>query len=429
MKRYDNPAREDWEGILARPRFRAEEIAGRVKEILDAVREEGDRAVLRLTREIDGAELTADGLEVPEADFEAAAAAVPEELKQALHAAKENIALFHARQNRPDVEVETVPGVVCRQRAVPIRRVGLYVPGGTAPLFSTVLMLALPARIAGCGEVVLCTPPDREGRVSPVILYAARLCGVDRVFRIGGAMAIGALAYGTDTVPRVDKIFGPGNRYVTAAKQMVSLYDVAIDMPAGPSEVLVLADESADPAFVAADLLSQLEHGRDSQAVLVTASRRLADEVQRELSRQLEKLDRREMAGSSARNSTIVVLDRPEEAMELVNLYAPEHLILSVTDPEAAAELIVNAGSVFLGHYTPESAGDYASGTNHTLPTGGWARSYSGVNLDSFRKKITYQRITPEGLKLLGGTIETLAAAEGLTAHRNAVAVRLDRLK
>ena len=353
---------------------------------------------------------------------------MPQRLKTALAIAKSNIEAFHRAQLPPQVDIEVMPGVRCVQRAVAIGRVGLYVPGGNAPLFSTVLMLALPARIAGCGEVILCTPAGRGGKIAPEVLFAADLCGVDRIFAVGGAQAVAAMAYGTESIPHVEKIFGPGNRYVTRAKQLVSTEAVAVDLPAGPSEVMVLADNSARAEFVAADLLSQAEHGPDSQTVLLTPSRGLAEQVAREVERQLAALPRRQTAALAIENSRIVVLDSPDEMIEMSNAYAPEHLILSVEDPWAVAERITAAGSVFLGNYTPESAGDYASGTNHTLPTYGWARSMSGVNLDSFLRKITYQQITPDGLRGLGPTIETMASAEGLDAHRNAVTIRFESL-
>ena len=339
--------------------------------------------------------------------------------------AERNIATFHEAQRFQGKKIETAPGVVCWQKAVPIEKVGLYIPGGTAPLFSTVLMLAVPARLAGCREIVLCTPPDREERVNPAILYAARLAGVHRIFKAGGVQAIGAMAYGTETVPKVYKIFGPGNQYVMAAKQQVSLHEVAIDMPAGPSEVLVVADEKANPVFVAADLLSQAEHGADSQVLLVTTSDRMLERVREEVQVQLEKLPRRELAVRSLEHSKLILVHSMEEAMELANAYAPEHLILEVEDYTSLSEKVVNAGSVFMGAYTPESAGDYASGTNHTLPTSGYARAYSGVNLDSFVRKITFQELSPEGIRNIGPAIEKLASGEQLDAHKNAVTLRL----
>lgn len=418
-----NPDPRQWERLLQRPQIDRSVIGPRVKAILDAVRTEGDEALRRLTKEIDGVELAS--LEVSPDEIAEAAETVSDELKQAVAAAARNIETFHAAQRCRPVEVETTPGVRCLQRAVPIRRVGLYIPGGSAPLFSTVLMLAVPARVAGCPQIVLCTPPGKDGKVAPAILYAASVAGVTRIFKVGGAQAIAAMAYGTRSIPKADKIFGPGNQYVTAAKQAVASSAVAIDMPAGPSEVLVMADSTAVPEFVAADLLSQAEHGPDSQVILLTPSRSVAEQVMREVRRQTEALSRAEIAGRALDNSRIVVMDSPDDLIAFSNAYAPEHLIISIKDPWTIAERITAAGSVFIGNYTPESAGDYASGTNHTLPTYGWARSFSGVNLDSFTRKITFQEISPEGLRTIGPVIETMAAAEGLDAHRNAVSVRL----
>ena len=352
-----------------------------------------------------------------------------EKLKAAIRLAKQNIETFHAAQRFEGKKVETMPGVTCWQKAVAIEKVGLYIPGGTAPLFSTVLMLAVPAKIAGCKEIVLCTPPDKEGRVHPAILFAAQVAGVNRIFKAGGVQAIASMAYGTESVPKVYKIFGPGNQYVTAAKQLVSLRDVAIDMPAGPSEVEVLADETANPVFVAADLLSQAEHGVDSQAMLITTSEALQQAVKEEVERQLELLPRKEIAEKSLANSKLIVVKDMEEAIELTNEYAPEHLIVETADYMQVAERVVNAGSVFLGSLSPESAGDYASGTNHTLPTNGYAKAYSGVSLDSFIRKITFQEIRPEGMKNIGPAIEEMAANEHLDAHKNAVTVRLSKLR
>lgn len=422
MQVYVNPDPRLWEELLVRPRIDAPVIGQRVASILDAIRKEGDQALLRLTEELDGAKLRTPVV----ADEEIAAAGdmLSTELKEAIRIAAGNIEKFHAAQLHPPVEVETLPGVRCMQRQVPIRSVGLYVPGGSAPLFSTVLMLALPARIAGCGEIVLCTPPARDGSIAPAILYAAQLCGVTKIFRCGGAQAIGAMAYGTQSIPRVDKIFGPGNQYVTVAKQQVST-EVAIDMPAGPSEVLVMADETAVPEFVAADLLSQAEHGPDSQVILLASSRAVAERVIREVERQQRELSRAAIAARALENSRAIVMDTEKEMIEFANRYAAEHLIISMENPWKIAERITAAGSIFIGNYTPESAGDYASGTNHTLPTYGWARSVSGVNTDSFMRRITYQEITPAGLRGIGPVIETMASAEGLDAHRNAVTVRL----
>ena len=423
MKVIRYPERAEWTSLLERPHIDMTALYATVNTVLTDVQTRGDRAVLDYEEKFDRVSLSS--LQVTEAEMEAAEQLVPEELKDALRQAERNIATFHEAQRFQGKKIETAPGVVCWQKAVPIEKVGLYIPGGTAPLFSTVLMLAVPARLAGCREIVLCTPPDREGRVNPAILYAARLAGVHRIFKAGGVQAIGAMAYGTETVPKVYKIFGPGNQYVMAAKQQVSLHEVAIDMPAGPSEVLVVADEKANPVFVAADLLSQAEHGADSQVLLVTTSDRMLERVREEVQVQLEKLPRRELAVRSLEHSKLILVHSMEEAMELANAYAPEHLILEVEDYTSLAEKVVNAGSVFMGAYTPESAGDYASGTNHTLPTSGYARAYSGVNLDSFVRKITFQELSPEGIRNIGPAIEKLASGEQLDAHKNAVTLRL----
>ena len=426
MKIYAYPERNEWDEILKRPLMDTRRLFGAVQDIIDSVRSGGDKAVLELEKRFDHVELSA--LCVSTEEMDAAERAVPDELKDAIVMAKENIARFHSAQRFRGIEVETRPGVRCCQRSVPIERVGLYVPGGTAPLFSTVLMLAVPARIAGCREIVLCTPPAADGRVNPAVLFAARTAGVGRIFKIGGVQAIAAMTYGTESVPRVDKIFGPGNQYVMAAKQLVSLKDVAIDMPAGPSEVEVIADETADAAFVAADLISQAEHGTDSQAVLVTTSQKLLHEVEKEVGRQLAVLPRRDIAAQSLANSKLILTDSMDTAMELTNAYAPEHLIIQAKDYRRLADRVVNAGSVFLGAYACESAGDYASGTNHTLPTNGYARAYSGVNLDSFCRKITFQELTAQGLRNIGPAIELMAEGEHLHGHRNAVTVRLDSM-
>lgn len=423
MKVIRYPERAEWTSLLERPHIDMTALYATVNTVLTDVRTRGDRAVLDYEEKFDRVSLSS--LQVTEAEMEAAEQLVPEELKDALRQAERNIATFHEAQRFQGKKIETAPGVVCWQKAVPIEKVGLYIPGGTAPLFSTVLMLAVPARLAGCREIVLCTPPDREGRVNPAILHAARLAGVHRIFKAGGVQAIGAMAYGTETVPKVYKIFGPGNQYVMAAKQQVSLHEVAIDMPAGPSEVLVVADEKANPVFVAADLLSQAEHGADSQVLLVTTSDRMLERVREEVQVQLEKLPRRELAVRSLEHSKLILVHSMEEAMELANAYAPEHLILEVEDYTSLSEKVVNAGSVFMGAYTPESAGDYASGTNHTLPTSGYARAYSGVNLDSFVRKITFQDLSPEGIRNIGPAIEKLASGEQLDAHKNAVTLRL----
>ena len=418
-----NPDKSQWQEILKRPVMNTENLFDTVRSVIDRVKEEGDRAVLDYEEKFDKVVLAS--LAVSEEEQQEAENLVSEDLKAAIRLAKQNIETFHAAQRFEGKKVQTQPGVTCRQKAVAIEKVGLYIPGGTAPLFSTVLMLAVPARIAGCKEIVLCTPPGRDGKVHPAVLFAAKVAGVNRIFKAGGIQAIAAMAYGTESVPKVYKIFGPGNQYVTAAKQLVSLRDVAIDMPAGPSEVEVLADETANPIFVAADLLSQAEHGVDSQAILITTSVELQQAVKVEVERQLALLPRKEIAEKSLANSKLIVVDSMAEAIELTNAYAPEHLIIETEDYLSVAERIVNAGSVFLGSLTPESAGDYASGTNHTLPTNGYAKAYSGVSLDSFIRKITFQEIKPEGLNIIGPAIELMAANEQLDAHKNAVSVRL----
>lgn len=428
MKTYTNPPRTEWDALLARPLQQENEtIRERVGDIIERVRKDGDAALRELSDQFDGVKLVS--LAVTANEVAAAGDGLDEELKSAIRQARENVAAFHSAQRMEPIRAETMPGVFCEQRSVAIRSVGLYIPGGSAPLFSTVLMLAVPAQIAGCKEIVLCTPPRRDGTVAPEILWTAQLCGVTRIFKVGGAQAIAAMAFGTESVPRVNKIFGPGNRYVTAAKQLLGLSVVAIDMPAGPSEVMVLADDTARAEFVAADLLSQAEHGPDSQAILVTTSAELAEAVETEVQKQLAQLGRAEIAAKALAESRIFVVASEAEMVAMANLYAAEHLIVETAEPEAIAAQIENAGSIFLGHYSPESVGDYASGTNHTLPTSGWAAAYSGVNLDSFCKKITLQRLTAEGLRNIGGTVERMATAEGLDAHRNAVTVRLKRLK
>ncbi len=422
-----NPDKSQWQEILKRPVMNTENLFDTVRSVIDRVKEEGDRAVLDYEEKFDKVVLAS--LAVSEEEQQEAENLVGEDLKAAIRLAKQNIETFHAAQRFEGKKVQTQPGVTCWQKAVAIEKVGLYIPGGTAPLFSTVLMLAVPARIAGCKEIVLCTPPGRDGKVHPAVLFAAKVAGVNRIFKAGGIQAIAAMAYGTESVPKVYKIFGPGNQYVTAAKQLVSLRDVAIDMPAGPSEVEVLADETANPIFVAADLLSQAEHGVDSQAILITTSVELQQAVKVEVERQLALLPRKEIAEKSLANSKLIVVDSMTEAIELTNAYAPEHLIIETEDYLSVAERIVNAGSVFLGSLTPESAGDYASGTNHTLPTNGYAKAYSGVSLDSFIRKITFQEIKPEGLNIIGPAIELMAANEQLDAHKNAVSVRLGQLE
>jgi len=421
------PDKKEWGGYLQRPHRDASELREVVKVVLDDVQQNGDEAVKRYELKFDKVQL--ESLAVSEAEIQEAESLVGEELKSAIQLAHANIEKFHAAQKFEGVKVETQPGVVCWQKAVAIEKVGLYIPGGTAPLFSTVLMLATPAKIAGCKDIVLCSPPNREGKLHPAILFAAKTAGVNRIYKAGGVQAIAAMAYGTETVPKVSKIFGPGNQFVTAAKQQVSLHDVAIDMPAGPSEVAVMADESANPKFVAADLLSQAEHGVDSQAVMFTDSEVLARAVNDELGRQLELLPRKEIAAQSLQYSKIIVVKDLNEVVDITNEYAPEHLILAVKNYMDVADRIVNAGSVFLGNYSCESAGDYASGTNHTLPTSGYAKAYSGVNLDSFCRKITFQELSAEGIRSIGHTVELMAEAELLDAHRYAMTVRLNAIK
>ncbi len=424
MNTIKYPTKATWFSLLKRPENDVTELFGTVRAVLDDVRQSGDDAVRRYTKKFDGVELSE--MQVSEEEIAKASTLVPDRLKEAIKTAKKNIEGFHAIQKEGVRFLETMPGVECWQKSVPIEKVGLYIPGGSAPLFSTVLMLAIPAKIAGCNEIILCTPPSKSGEINPVILYTASLVGVTKIFKAGGIQAIGAMAYGTETIPNVYKIFGPGNQFVMAAKQLVSLKDVAIDMPAGPSEVLVMADDTANAEFIAADLLSQAEHGADSQVIFLTTSEKLTGEVEKAVKKQLAELSRKEIAEKALENSRIILLSSIDEMVELTNAYAPEHLIISMENDETIAGRIVNAGSVFLGNYTPESAGDYASGTNHTLPTNGYAKVYSGVNLDSFVKKITYQKISKVGLKALGSVIETMAAAEHLDAHKNAVTLRLN---
>ena len=417
------PERAEWNNVLKRSALHTEDIRPAVQEIIGKVRTEGDRALYEYEEKFDKVKLAS--LIVTPEEFDEAGKALESGLKEAILRALENIRAFHAAQKFESKKVETVPGVTCWQKAVPIEKVGLYIPGGTAPLFSTVLMLATPAQIAGCKEIILCSPPNAEGKIHPAILFAAQAAGVKKVFKAGGVQAIAAMAYGTESVPKVYKIFGPGNQYVTVAKQEVSLRDVAIDMPAGPSEVAVLADETANPVFVASDLLSQAEHGVDSQAVLITTSETLLRETQAEVERQLAALPRKAITEKSLESSRLILVKDLNEALDMVNEYAPEHLIIETKDYQDIAERVINAGSVFLGPYAPESAGDYASGTNHTLPTNGYAKAYSGVSLDSFIRKITFQEITREGIRSLGPTIQVMAENEHLDAHKNAVTVRL----
>lgn len=424
MQIFKYPPREQWSELLKRPVFDSTALFETVQSVLADVQKNGDKAVRSYTAKFD--KVTLESFEVTKEEIAEAENLVSKQLKQAIEMARRNIWKFHVEQQQDLPEIQTSPGVLCWQKAVAIEKVGLYVPGGTAPLFSTVLMLGIPAAIAECNEIILCTPPNAEGKVHPAVLYAAKIAGVHRIFKIGGTQAIGAMAYGTETVPKVYKIFGPGNQYVTAAKQLVSLRDVAIDMPAGPSEVEVLADNTANPSYVAADLLSQAEHGADSQSILITVDENLVEKVLEQIELQLEQLPRKELAKKSLANSKIIVVKTLEEAVAMTNEYAPEHLIISTHYHNGVAANIINAGSVFLGNYSPESAGDYASGTNHTLPTNGYAKAYSGVNLDSFVRKITFQQLSREGLTNLSNAIILMAESEELQAHSNAVKIRLD---
>ena len=427
MNIIENPARDDWRELLKRPAQNPQSLFDSVEAIIDQVRTEGDKAVIALEKKFDKADL--QSLQVTDTEMEEADSLISDELKSAIKLAKGNIERFHKEQIKENRKVETCEGVTCWRKTLPIEKVGLYIPGGTAPLFSTVLMLSIPAVIAGCSEIVLCSPPNPRGKIHPAILFAAKTAGVHKIFKIGGVQAIAAMAYGTESVPKVYKIAGPGNQYVTAAKQLVSLRDVAIDMPAGPSEVEVLADESADPVFVAADLLSQAEHGVDSQSMLITTSKKLLDEVKVEVEKQLAVLPRKEIATKSLANSKLICVKDIQTAIEMSNAYAPEHLIIQTSDYTSVASEITNAGSVFLGAYSCESAGDYASGTNHTLPTNGYAHAYSGVSVDSFVKKITFQELTAKGIRNIGPAIEVMAANEQLDGHKNAVTVRLKKLE
>lgn len=427
MQVVKNPLKKDWSVVLKRPTKTVKDIEAMVEAIFQEIVEDGDEAVKKYTEKFDGVKL--NELAVSSEEIEAAEKEISEALKQAIGLAKNNIESFHSAQKTNPVVVETQAGVTCWQQKKPITKVGLYIPGGSAPLFSSVLMLALPAKIAGCQEIILCSPPDKRGKIHPAILFAAKLCGVTQIFKAGGIQAIGALTFGTASIPKVYKIFGPGNQYVTVAKQLATQYHVGIDMPAGPSELLVMADETAIPAFVAADLLSQAEHGADSQVILVTTSSQLLAEVQAALIHQLEALPRKETAQRAIDNSKIILLGTKEEALELINEYAPEHFIVCTQHNDYFVENIENAGSVFIGNYTPESAGDYASGTNHTLPTNGYAKQYSGVNLDAFTKSITFQEISEVGITSIGKAVEIMAEAEGLTAHKNAMTLRIQHLK
>jgi histidinol dehydrogenase len=426
MKTYINPPQDSWPEILKRPVFEVSDLFGKVQSILNEIKVNGDEALRKFTLQFDGVKL--DSFLVTTEELTEAELQIDEDLKAAINLASKNIQVFHAAQITQIKKIETTPGVICWQKPVPIEKVGLYIPGGTAPLFSTVLMLAVPAQIAGCKEIVLCSPPNKEGKIHPAILYAAKISGVTQIYKLGGVQAIGAMAFGTQTIPKTYKIFGPGNQFVVAAKQLVSMNDVSIDMPAGPSEVLVVADETSNAAFVASDLLSQAEHGADSQVVLVANNQEVVENVLTEIELQIKNLPRGKTATKALENSILIVMGNFKEQIDLINEYAPEHLIISTKNYPDYIDKITNAGSVFLGEYTPESAGDYASGTNHTLPTNGWARSYSGVNLDSFLKKITFQEISKEGLKNIGPAIEIMAAAEELEAHKNAITLRLKQL-
>ncbi len=426
MRKIFFPPTDQWDEILARPVLSLDEIEKQVKPVMLAVQADGDRALKLYTEKFDGVKL--DSLIVTEEEIGQASAQVDEDLKGAIQTAAKNIEKFHSAQLHEEPMTETQPGVLCWRKSVAIDKIGLYIPGGTAPLFSTVLMLGIPAKIAGCREVILCSPPNKEGKIHPAILYAAQLTGIKKIYKAGGGQAIAAMTFGTETIPKVYKIFGPGNQYVMAAKQLALKYGVAIDMPAGPSEVAVIADKDANPEFVAADLLSQAEHGPDSQVILFTDSETLLNQVEKEVEIQLSRLLRADIAAKALANSRLILTDNLQTAVEMSNAYAPEHLIIQTENPEELAEQVRNAGSVFLGALTPESAGDYASGTNHTLPTNGYAKSHSGVSLDTFFKKITFQKISEEGLKSIGKTIEIMAAAEELDAHKNAVSIRLKSL-
>jgi len=427
MQRINYPQPTEWEEILKRPTQTVSDIEKIVNSIFKEVQAEGDAVIKKYTAQFDKVSL--ESLLVNDAEIDNASNSVSDALKQAITLAKSNIEKFHAAQKTSKVEVETMPGVECWQEKRPIQKVGLYIPGGTAPLFSTILMLAIPATLAGCKEIVLCSPPDKNGEINPAILYTAQLCGVTQIFKVGGIQAIAGMTFGTESIPKVYKIFGPGNQYVTVAKQLATQYNVAIDMPAGPSELLVVADDSANAAFVASDLLSQAEHGVDSQVILVSTSEKLVKAVEKEIENQIQLLPRKDIARKSIGNSKLILVKNDQEALDLINEYGPEHFIVCVENEDFYLENIQNAGSVFIGNYTPESAGDYASGTNHTLPTNGYAKQYSGVNLDSFMKSMTFQKISKKGIKGIGTAIELMAEAEGLQAHKNAVTLRLKSLK
>ena len=427
MQKIYNPKREDWKSVLKRPTQTVAAIEATVNTIFKEVEQDGDIVLRKYTKQFDSVSL--DEILVSKSEIEEAKTIVSEELKEAIALAKSNIEIFHEAQKTDRIEVETTKGVQCWQEKRPIQKVGLYIPGGTAPLFSTILMLAIPANIAGCREIVLCSPPNAEGKINPAILYTAALCGVTQIFKVGGIQAIAAMTFGTESIPQVYKIFGPGNQYVTVAKQIATKHGVAIDMPAGPSELLVVADDSANAAFVASDLLSQAEHGIDSQVLLVSTSNELILEVEQEITKQLNELPRKDIAQKAIANSKLIYVENDQVAIDLINEYGPEHYIVCVENEDFYVDNTFNAGSVFIGNYTPESAGDYASGTNHTLPTNGYAKQYSGVNLDSFLKSMTFQKISKEGIKGIGSAIEVMAEAEGLQAHKNAVTLRLESLK
>jgi histidinol dehydrogenase len=427
MNKIYNPKPETWTSILERPTKTVDDIEATVKEIFKEVQKKGDAAVAKYTSLFDGVSI--DQLEVSKAEIEAAITSISSELKEAIQLAKANIKKFHSAQKTDRVAVETIEGVNCWQEKRPIQKIGLYIPGGTAPLFSTVLMLAVPAEIAGCNEIVLCSPPDKNGAINPAILYAANLCGVTKILKVGGIQAIAGMTFGTETIPKVYKIFGPGNQFVTVAKQLATQFGVAIDMPAGPSELLIVADDTAVPAFVASDLLSQAEHGADSQVILVSTSKKLIDAVEAEVQIQMEALPRKSIAEKAIVNSKLIFVENDKIALNLINEYGPEHFIICSEFDDFYSNGVLNAGSVFIGNYTPESAGDYASGTNHTLPTNGYAKNYSGVNLDSFTKAMTFQKISEQGIQNIGKAIEIMAEAEGLQAHKNAVTLRLKAIE
>jgi histidinol dehydrogenase len=426
MKIYNNPSSETWKALTERPQLALEFLESAVRNILNRVKKSGDEGLRELTQQFDKVSITS--LEITDKEIDAAIQSLSGDLKKAIRTAAANIEKFHAAQKRDDIRIETMPGVTCWRKAVPINKVGIYIPGGSAPLFSTVLMLGIPAKLAGCSEIVLCSPPDKNGKINPAILFAANLVGVTKIFRVGGAQAIGALAFGTQSIPNVFKIFGPGNQYVTKAKQIVTEEGVAIDMPAGPSEVLVMADNSANPAFIAADLLSQAEHGEDSQVMLVLLDETLLPSIESEIKKQLNLLPRKAIAEKALANSRVAIFNKTQTAIDFVNEYAPEHLILNIKDAELITDRIINAGSVFIGNYSPEAVGDYASGTNHTLPTNGFAKAYAGVSLDSFMKYITYQQITEQGIRAIGPVVEQMAEAEELIGHKNAISIRLKTL-